>query len=154
MAKERNEELAITRPIIQLKALDIAKDLNTPASEAHRFLVWLCACLLVSSLNKPCSGLSLQLQGKTAVFSALAYVIGLRKKHSYPLDQIGNVVTCVSFLTCQHLSLHKKVEKSVIVKSTGNENYGLFLWYAMKCLFLNVIVGIFFTSIYHSFTYV
>lgn len=50
------------------------------------------------------------------------YVINLRKKHSYPLDQIGNAdPTPVFFDMPTSVTVNKKGEKSVIVKSTGIE---------------------------------
>ena len=50
------------------------------------------------------------------------YVLELRKKHDYPLDQMGNTdQTPVYFNMPAPVTVHKKGEKSVLVKSTGNE---------------------------------
>lgn len=50
------------------------------------------------------------------------FVIKLRKKHEYPLDQMGNAdQTPVFFDMPTSVTVHKRGDKSVIVKSTGNE---------------------------------
>uniref|UniRef100_A0A672FD58 DDE-1 domain-containing protein n=1 Tax=Salarias fasciatus TaxID=181472 RepID=A0A672FD58_SALFA len=50
------------------------------------------------------------------------YVLGLRKKHHYPLDQMGNAdQTPVYFDMPSHVTVENKGKKSVLVKSTGNE---------------------------------
>ena len=49
-------------------------------------------------------------------------MLKLRKEHNYPLDQMGNAdQTPVYFDMPVPVTVHKKGEKSVLVKSTGNE---------------------------------
>uniref|UniRef100_A0A671NPD7 HTH CENPB-type domain-containing protein n=1 Tax=Sinocyclocheilus anshuiensis TaxID=1608454 RepID=A0A671NPD7_9TELE len=123
--KKRNEGLSITRAVIQLKALEIAKELGIPPTEFKASLGW---CRRMMRRN----GFSLRRRKSLAqrlpsdfmekLLSFQHYVIGLRKKHSYPLDQMGNAdQRPVFFDMPTSATIHKKGEKSVIVKSTGNE---------------------------------
>ena len=119
--EKRDKGMRISRAIIQLKALDIAKELDIPTTEFKASIGW-------SNRMMRRSGLALRRRTSIAqhlpsgfeeeLQSFQRYVIGLRKKHSYPLDQIG---IAVFFDMPTPVIVHKKGEKSVIVKSTGNE---------------------------------
>ncbi|KAJ8412737.1 hypothetical protein AAFF_G00116880 [Aldrovandia affinis] len=117
--------MPITRAVIQLKALEIAKDLNIPPTEFKASFGW---CRRMMRRN------GLSLRSRTSLAQRLPsdfrekllpyqrYVIKLRKKHSYPLDQMGNAdQTPVFFDMPTSVTVHKKGDKSVIVRSTGNE---------------------------------
>uniref|UniRef100_A0A3Q3KXW9 HTH CENPB-type domain-containing protein n=1 Tax=Labrus bergylta TaxID=56723 RepID=A0A3Q3KXW9_9LABR len=89
--EKRSEGMPITRVVIQLKALEIARELNI--SEFKASLGW---CRRMMRRN----GLALRRRTSLAqhlpldfgekLLSFQRFVINLRKKHSYPLDQIGN----------------------------------------------------------------
>ncbi|KAJ8362613.1 hypothetical protein AAFF_G00365470 [Aldrovandia affinis] len=125
VTEKRNDGMPITRAVIQLKALEIAKDLNIPPTEFKASFGW---CRRMMRRN----GLSLRRRTSLAqrlpsdfrekLLSYQRYVIKLRKKHSYPLDQMGNAdQTPVFFDMPTSVTVHKKGDKSVIVRSTGNE---------------------------------
>uniref|UniRef100_A0A8C6PX15 HTH CENPB-type domain-containing protein n=1 Tax=Nothobranchius furzeri TaxID=105023 RepID=A0A8C6PX15_NOTFU len=125
VTEKRNEGLPITRAIIQLKALNIAKELNIPTTEFKASTGWCIRMMRRSGLAlRRRTSLAQHLPSDFAekLQSFQRYVIGLRKKHSYTLDQIGNAdQTPVFFDMPTSVTVHKKGEKSVIVKSTGNE---------------------------------
>ncbi|KAK0153232.1 Pogo transposable element with KRAB domain [Merluccius polli] len=111
------------RAVIQLKALEIARELNITGFKAS--LGW---CSRMMRRN----GLALSRRTSLAqhlpsdfgekLLSFQRFVINLRKKHSYPLDQIGNAdQTPVYFDMPTSVTVNRKGEKSVLVKSTGNE---------------------------------
>ncbi|KAK0141223.1 Pogo transposable element with KRAB domain [Merluccius polli] len=115
--------MPITRAVIQLKALEIARELNITGFKAS--LGW---CRRMMRRN----GLALRRRTSLAqhlpsdfgekLLSFQRFVINLRKKHSYPLDQIGNAdQTPVYFDMPTSVTVNRKGEKSMLVKSTGNE---------------------------------
>ncbi|KAK0133215.1 Pogo transposable element with KRAB domain [Merluccius polli] len=117
--------MAITRAVIQLKALEIAKELNVPTTNFKASLGW---CRRMMRHN----GLSLRRSTSLAqhlpsdfrekLLSFQRYVIKLRKKHSYPLDQMGNAdQKPVYFDMPTSVTVNKKDAKSLIVRTTGNE---------------------------------
>ena len=121
--EKRSEGMPITRAVIQFKALEIARELNITGFKAS--LGW---CRRMMRRN----GLSLRRRTSLAqrlpsdfgekLLSFQRFVINLRKKHSYPLDQIGNAdQTPVYFDMPTSVTVNRKGEKSVLVKSTGNE---------------------------------
>uniref|UniRef100_A0A668A962 HTH CENPB-type domain-containing protein n=1 Tax=Myripristis murdjan TaxID=586833 RepID=A0A668A962_9TELE len=123
--ERRKDGMPISRAVIQLKAVEIAKELNIPTADFKASLGW---CKRMMRRN----GLTLRRRTSLAqrlpsdfgekLLSFQRYVINLRKKHSYPLDQIGNAdQTPVFFDMPTPVTVHKKGEKSVIIKSTGNE---------------------------------
>ncbi|KAJ8412579.1 hypothetical protein AAFF_G00129150 [Aldrovandia affinis] len=87
VTEKRNDGMPITRAVIQLKALEIAKDLNIPPTEFKASFGW---CRRMMRRN----GLSLRRRTSLAqrlpsdfrekLLSYQRYVIKLRKKHSYP----------------------------------------------------------------------
>ena len=121
--EKRSEGMPITRAVIQLKALEIARELNITGFKAS--LGW---CRRMMRRN----GLSLRRRTSLAqhlpsdfgekLLSFQRFVINLRKKHSYPLDQIGNAdQTPIYFDMPTSVTVNRKGEKSVLVESTGNE---------------------------------
>lgn len=125
VVEKRNEGLPITRAVIQVKALEIARELHIPSTEFKASLGW---CRRMMQRNGLClrrrTSLAQRLPSdfteKLVAFQR--YVINLRKKHSYPLNQIGNAdQTPVFFDMPTSVTVNKKGEKSVIVKSTGIE---------------------------------
>uniref|UniRef100_A0A1A7X7M9 HTH CENPB-type domain-containing protein n=1 Tax=Iconisemion striatum TaxID=60296 RepID=A0A1A7X7M9_9TELE len=114
VTEKRDGGMPITRAIIQLKALDITKELNIPPPEFKASIGW---CRRMMRRREPALPSTCH-----QLHSFQSYVIGLRKTHSYALDQIGNAdQTPVFFDMPSSVTVHKKGEKSVIVKSTGNE---------------------------------
>ncbi|KAJ8362614.1 hypothetical protein AAFF_G00365480 [Aldrovandia affinis] len=112
VTEKRNDGMPITRAVIQLKALEIAKDLNIPPTEFKASFGW---CRRMMRRN----GLSLRRRTSLAqrlpsdfrekLLSYQRYVIKLRKKHSYPLDQMGNAdQTPVFFDMPTSVTVHKK----------------------------------------------
>ena len=115
--------MPITRAVIQLKALEIARELNITGFKAS--LGW---CRRMMRRN----GLSLRRRMSLAqhlpsdfgekLLPFQRFVINLRKKHSYPLDQIGNAdQTPIYFDMPTSVTVNRKGEKFVLVKLTGNE---------------------------------
>uniref|UniRef100_A0A3Q3F4S1 HTH CENPB-type domain-containing protein n=1 Tax=Labrus bergylta TaxID=56723 RepID=A0A3Q3F4S1_9LABR len=112
--EKRSEGMPITRAVIQLKALEIARELNI--SEFKASLGW---CRRMMRRN----GLALRRRTSLAqhlpldfgekLLSFQRFVIKLRKKHSYPLDQIGNADQTPVYFDMP-TSVNKKGEKSVL----------------------------------------
>uniref|UniRef100_A0A8C5ADR7 HTH CENPB-type domain-containing protein n=1 Tax=Gadus morhua TaxID=8049 RepID=A0A8C5ADR7_GADMO len=113
--EKRSEGMPITRAVIQLKALEIARELNITGFKAS--LGW---CRRMMRRN----GLSLRRRMSLAqhlpsdfgekLLPFQRFVINLRKKHSYPLDQIGNAdQTPIYFDMPTSVTVNRKGEKSV-----------------------------------------
>lgn len=125
VTEKRNEGMPIPRAVMQQKALEVATELNIPRSEFKASMGW---CRRMMRRN----GLSLRRRTSLAqrlpadfrekLVNYQRFVIKLRKKHEYPLDQMGNAdQTPVFFDMPTSVTVHKRGDKSVIVKSTGNE---------------------------------
>uniref|UniRef100_A0AAQ5X707 HTH CENPB-type domain-containing protein n=1 Tax=Amphiprion ocellaris TaxID=80972 RepID=A0AAQ5X707_AMPOC len=110
--EKRKDGMPISRAVIQLKAMEIAKELNIPTADFKASLGW---CKRMMRRN----GLTLRRRTSLAqrlpsdfgekLLSFQRYVINLRKKHSYPLDQIGNAdQTPVFFDMPTPVTVHKK----------------------------------------------
>ncbi|KAJ8403318.1 hypothetical protein AAFF_G00355350 [Aldrovandia affinis] len=117
--------MPITRAVIQLKALEISKELNIPPTEFKASFGW---CRRMMRRN----GLSLRRRTSLAqrlpsdfrekLLSYQRYVIQVKEEALIPLDQMGNAdQTPVFFDMPTSVTVHKKGDKSVIVRSTGNE---------------------------------
>ena len=114
--------MPITRAIIQLKALDIGKELDIPTTEVKASIGWCRRMMRRSGLALRCRTSLAQRLPSDFGEKLQSFHHYVRKKHSYPLDQIGNAnQTPVFFDMPTPATVHKKGEKSVIVKSTGNE---------------------------------
>uniref|UniRef100_A0A673FL43 HTH CENPB-type domain-containing protein n=1 Tax=Sinocyclocheilus rhinocerous TaxID=307959 RepID=A0A673FL43_9TELE len=119
VAEKRNEGLPITRAVIQLKALEIAKELGIPPTEFKASLGW---CRRMMRRN----GFSLRRRTSLAqrlpsdftekLLSFQRYVIGLRK-NSYPLDQMGNADQTPVFF-----------DMLIVITSRWTADY---IWYAI-----------------------
>lgn len=91
--EKRNDGMPITRAIIQLKALEIAKELKIPTTDFKASLGWCGRMMRHNELSSRCrTSLARHLPSdvREKLLSFQCYVINLRKKHSYPLDQMGN----------------------------------------------------------------
>uniref|UniRef100_A0A3Q3FBL7 HTH CENPB-type domain-containing protein n=1 Tax=Labrus bergylta TaxID=56723 RepID=A0A3Q3FBL7_9LABR len=119
--EKRSEGMSITRAVIQLKALEIARELNI--SEFKSSLGWCRRMMWHNGLAlRRRTSLAQHLDFREKLLSFQRFVIKLRKKHSYPLHQIGNAdQTPVYFDMPTSVTVNKKGEKSVLVRSTGNE---------------------------------
>ncbi len=117
--------MPIKRAVMQQKALEAATELNIPRADFKASMGW---CRRMMRRN----GLSLRRRTSLAqrlpadfrekLVTYQRYVIKLRKKHEYPLDQMGNAdQTPVFFDMPTSVTVHKRGDKSVIVQSTGNE---------------------------------
>ncbi len=113
------------RAVMQQKALEVATELNIPRADFKASMGW---CRRVMRRH----GLSLRRRTSLAqrlpadfrekLVTYQRYVIKLRKKHEYPLDQMGNAdQTHVFFDMPTSVTVHKRGDKSVNVQSTGNE---------------------------------
>uniref|UniRef100_A0A8D0DA03 HTH CENPB-type domain-containing protein n=1 Tax=Sander lucioperca TaxID=283035 RepID=A0A8D0DA03_SANLU len=108
--EKRRDAMPITREIIQLRALELAKDTG-----------W-CTCKGLTLRRRTSLAQRLPSDFEEKLLSFQRYVLKLRKTHSYPLDQIGNAdQTPVFFDMPTSVNVAKKGDKSVIVRSTGNE---------------------------------
>lgn len=125
VTEKRNEGMPIPRAVMQQKALEVATELNIARAEFKASMGW---CRRMMRRN----GLSLRRRTSLAqrlpadfrekLVNYQRFVIKLRKKHEYPLDQMGNAdQTPVFFDMPTSVTVHKRGDKSVIVKSTGNE---------------------------------
>lgn len=125
IVEKRNEGLPITREMIQLKGLEEAKQLNVSREIFKASLGW-CKRLMKRQ------GLSLRRRTSLAqrlprdfeekLLSFQRHIITLRKKHNYELKDIANAdQTPVFFDMPSNLTVNKKGEKSIIIKTTGNE---------------------------------
>uniref|UniRef100_A0A3Q1GUX3 Pogo transposable element derived with KRAB domain n=1 Tax=Acanthochromis polyacanthus TaxID=80966 RepID=A0A3Q1GUX3_9TELE len=125
ITEKRNDGMPITRAVIQLKAREIANELNIPPTEFNASLGWCKRMMRRNGLaSRRRTGLAQRLPSdfREKLLSYQRYVLGLRKKHDYPLDQMGNAdQTPVYFDMPSSVTVEKKREKSVLVKSTGNE---------------------------------
>uniref|UniRef100_A0A674N661 HTH CENPB-type domain-containing protein n=1 Tax=Takifugu rubripes TaxID=31033 RepID=A0A674N661_TAKRU len=109
--EKRKDGMPISRAVIQLKVVEIAKELNIPTAEFRASLDWWKRMMRRNGLT---------LRRRTSLAQPLCDQ--LKEKHSYPLDQVGNAdQTPVFFDMPTPVTVHKKGEKSVIIKSTGNE---------------------------------
>ncbi|XP_057692639.1 zinc finger protein 649-like [Corythoichthys intestinalis] len=110
--EKRKDGMPISRAAIQLKAVEIAKELNIPTGDFKASLGW---CNRMMRRN----GLTLRRRTSLAqrlpsdfgekLLSFQRYVITLRKNHSHPLDQIGNAdQTPVFFDVPTPVTAHKK----------------------------------------------
>uniref|UniRef100_A0A3Q2QWS8 HTH CENPB-type domain-containing protein n=1 Tax=Fundulus heteroclitus TaxID=8078 RepID=A0A3Q2QWS8_FUNHE len=93
--EKRNEGMPITRAVTGLKALDIAKELNIPITEFKDSICW-CQRMMrhfgFALVCKTSLAQHLPRDFGEKLLSFQRYMIGLMKKHLYPLDQIGNDV--------------------------------------------------------------
>ena len=123
--EKRNEGMPITRAVIQQKALEVATELNIPRAEFKASMGWCRRMMRRNGLSLRCrTSLAQHLPAdfREKLVNYQRFVIKLRKKHEYPLDQMGNAdQTPVFFDMPTSVTVHKRGDKSVIVKSTGNE---------------------------------
>ena len=123
--EKRRDAMPITRGIIRLRALKLAKELNIPTNEFKASTGWCTRMMRRKGLTlRRRTSLAQRLPSdfEEKLLSFQRYVLKLRKTHSYPLDQIGNAdQTPVFFDMPTSVTVAKKGEKSVIVRSTGNE---------------------------------
>lgn len=104
--EKRNEGMPITRAVIQQKALEVATELNIPRAEFKASMSW---CRRMMRRN----GLSLRRRTSLAqhlpadfrekLVNYQRFVIKLRKKHEYPLDQMGNADQTPVFFLHAHI---------------------------------------------------
>uniref|UniRef100_A0A672HC27 HTH CENPB-type domain-containing protein n=1 Tax=Salarias fasciatus TaxID=181472 RepID=A0A672HC27_SALFA len=93
VSEKRNEGMPITRAVIQLKALEIANELKIPPTEFKASLGWCKRMMRRNGLalrRKTSLAQRLPSDFREKLLSYQRYVLGLRKKHHYPLDQMGN----------------------------------------------------------------
>uniref|UniRef100_A0A672HMK3 HTH CENPB-type domain-containing protein n=1 Tax=Salarias fasciatus TaxID=181472 RepID=A0A672HMK3_SALFA len=113
VSEKRNEGMPITRA------------LKIPPTEFKASLGWCKRMMRRNGLalrRKTSLAQCLPSDFREKLLSYQRYVLGLRKKHHYPLDQMGNAdQTPVYFDMPSHVTVEKKGKKSVLVKSTGNE---------------------------------
>lgn len=125
VTEKRQDGMPVTRAIIQLKALEIAKELNIPPAEFKASLGWVKRMMRRNGLSlRRRTSLAQRLPSdfEDKLLSFQRHIIKLRKTHSYPLDQIGNAdQTPVFFDMPSSVTVAKRGDKSVLVRSTGNE---------------------------------
>ncbi|QQP49044.1 Pogo ele1 orf1-h 1e-40-j 4, partial [Caligus rogercresseyi] len=125
VTEKRQEAMPVTRAIIQLKALEIAKELNIPANEFKASLGWVKRMMRRNGLSlrrRTSLAQCLPSDFEEKLLTFQRHAINLRKTHKYPFDQICNAdQTPVFFDMPSSVTVNKRGEKSVIVRSTGNE---------------------------------
>uniref|UniRef100_A0A671XB87 HTH CENPB-type domain-containing protein n=1 Tax=Sparus aurata TaxID=8175 RepID=A0A671XB87_SPAAU len=111
MTEKRNEGMPIPRAVMQQKALEVAPELNIARAEFKASMGW---CRRMMRRN----GLSLRRRTSLAqrlpadfrekLVNYQRFVIKLRKKHEYPLDQMRNAVQTPVFFdmpTSSHVTV-------------------------------------------------
>lgn len=117
--------MPVTRKIIQLKALEIARELKIPRHEFKASLGWCRRFMLRNGLflrHRTTLAQRLPVDFNEKLLAFQRYVIELRKKHNYPLSQIGNAdETPVFFDMKSNITVDQKGAKSILMRTTGNE---------------------------------
>uniref|UniRef100_A0A668AVM8 Pogo transposable element derived with KRAB domain n=1 Tax=Myripristis murdjan TaxID=586833 RepID=A0A668AVM8_9TELE len=91
--EKRSEGLPITRAVMQQKALEVATELNIARTEFSASMGWCCRMMRRNGLSlRRRTSLAQRLPAdfREKLVTYQRYVINLRKKHEYPLDQMGN----------------------------------------------------------------
>uniref|UniRef100_A0A8C9ZJZ3 Pogo transposable element derived with KRAB domain n=1 Tax=Sander lucioperca TaxID=283035 RepID=A0A8C9ZJZ3_SANLU len=118
--EKHRDAMPITREIIRLRALELAKELNIPTNEFKAGTGWCTRMMRRKGLTlRRRTSLAQRLPSdfEEKLLSFQRYVLKLRKTHSYPLDQIGNAdQTPVFFDMPTSVTVAKKGDKSTMPK--------------------------------------
>lgn len=122
---KRKEGMPISRQVIQVKSLEIAKTLNIPQTEFHGSIGWCRRFMRRSGLVlRRSTSLAQRLPEDFTekLINFQRHVIELRQRHSYPLHQIGNAdETPVFWDMPSNMTVDNKGAKSISLRTTGNE---------------------------------
>ncbi|XP_068179080.1 uncharacterized protein [Antennarius striatus] len=110
--EKRKDGMPISRAVIQLMALEIAEELNIPTADFKASLNWCNGMMRRNGLrlrHRTSQAQRLPSDFGEKLLSFQRYVVNLRKKHSYPLEQIGNAdQTPVFFDVPTPVTVHEK----------------------------------------------
>lgn len=122
---KRKDGMPISREIIQLKAMEIAKELNIPRREFRGSIGWCRRFMRRSGLalrRRTTLAQRLPADFEEKLINFQRYVIQMRQRHLYPFHQIGNAdETPVFFDMPSNTTVDTKGVKSVLLRGTGNE---------------------------------
>ena len=123
--ERRDRQLVVTSEIIQLKALDIARQRNIPRREFKAARGWVERFMQRNgfSLRRRTSiSQKLPADFEEKLVNFQKYVIGLRRAKDYLLGQIGNTdQTPVFFDMPSNYTINEKGAKEVRLRTTGGE---------------------------------
>lgn len=122
---KRKYGMPVSREIIQLKAMEIAKELNMPRREFRGSIGWCRRFMRRSGLalrRRTTLAQRLPADFEEKLVNFQRYVIQMRQRHLYPFHQIGNAdETPVFFDMASNTTVDTKGVKSVLLRGTGNE---------------------------------
>ena len=121
----RSQGYPVTREVICMKAVEIAKNLKIPEGSFKASIGW-CRRMMkrfdLSLRRRTTLAQKLPRDFEEKLLSFQRHIISLRKKYNYALHVICNAdQTPVYFDMPTNVTVNKKGEKSVLIRTTGNE---------------------------------